>query len=50
MLSHAKGRPLIKVLDFGLAKASREIQTLHHLRENGNHPEPSDGQITLDGQ
>ena len=50
MLSHAKGRPLIKVLDFGLAKANREIQALDHRQADVNRAALSEEQITLDGQ
>jgi serine/threonine protein kinase len=43
MLSHAKGRPIIKILDFGLAKANRELHAL-------DHHEPSDGAFELPGE
>ncbi len=50
MLTHAKGRALIKVLDFGLAKANRETQSLDHRRADGTRAAAPDEQLTLDGQ
>jgi serine/threonine protein kinase len=50
MLSHAKGRPIIKILDFGLAKANRELHALDHHEPSVCAPELPGEQLTLAGQ
>ena len=50
MLSHAKGRPIIKILDFGLAKANREIHALDHHEPSDSAPELPEEHLTLAGQ
>ncbi len=50
MLSHARGRPLIKVLDFGLAKANRELQSIDLRQADSGHVAPSGSELTLAGQ
>jgi serine/threonine protein kinase len=50
MLSHSKGRAIIKVLDFGLAKANCELLALDLRRADLNRQEEQRGDLTLAGQ
>ena len=50
MLSHTKGRPLIKILDFGLAKANRELHALDDHHPLDDVAEVPGEQLTRAGQ
>ncbi len=50
MLSHSKGRPVIKILDFGLAKANRELHALDDHQPSDHVPELPGEQLTRAGQ
>ena len=50
MLSHHKGRAVIKVLDFGLAKANCELMAMDLQRADVNRAERPGEELTLAGQ
>ena len=50
MLSHTKGRPVIKILDFGLAKANRELHALDDHHSSDDVAEVPGEQLTRAGQ
>ena len=50
MLSHTKGRALVKVLDFGLSKANRELKALDYRRAAVTRDQPFDTELTQAGQ
>jgi WD40 repeat protein/formylglycine-generating enzyme required for sulfatase activity/serine/threonine protein kinase len=50
MLTHKRGKPVIKVLDFGLAKAEREQQVQSPVAAGANREPGEAGGLTLPGE
>ncbi len=46
MVSHTKGRPIVKILDFGLAKANRELHSLDQHLPSDQGPAVVGDQLT----